>query len=219
VKWVPIFVFTLLAVLLGNQIIMAATTADVTVTATPETDVPSGLVLEKIGDTTIRASWDGEEEAVGYLLMVSTVDYPGDPEYQYATAFTGNVTSIDMVGYELDLTAYYFSLWWQPGIEEYSENHATGTIGGEPVAEQLANLNITFTNMVSVATGVLGLLLIVFIVTLAYIRRIPALYVLAGLALILYGFNYYTTSLLMSVIIVLMAITTFGMAAFDRRAK
>lgn len=95
----------------------AATTADVTVLATPIVGgigCPSGLALIDYG-IQIGASWNAASNATSYELYVSIDDYP-DNRNDYILAYSGNDTAVNLTGYDLQDYRHYFSLWAYNGI-------------------------------------------------------------------------------------------------------
>jgi len=100
-------------------------------TSSADLGAPTNFTLTRVTVNEIQASWDVVVGATSYLLMVSTVDYPDDPGGSNAVAYSGNLTTVNVVGYDLDVSTYYFSLWAYSN--PYSEDYATGSIGGTGV--------------------------------------------------------------------------------------
>ena len=91
----------------------AATTADVTVTFTPNytggIGCPTGLALTDYG-VQIGAVWNSVTNATGYQLYVSLDEYP-DNRTDYVMAYNGSDTAVNLSGYDLQDNRYYFSVW------------------------------------------------------------------------------------------------------------
>jgi len=124
-----------------------------TTTNVTECGNPSGLTLTAMSDSHISASWDAVANATGYLLLVSSTNYPDDPNGSYAMAYNGSDTSVTLTGYNLDFTEYKFSLWTY--CNPYSDEYETASIGGEAMSA-----------LTGIFTPFLGVLPVILIVTL-----------------------------------------------------
>jgi len=67
--------------------------------------------------------------------------------------------------------------------------------------------------------ALIGLVVIIFLVILAFWHRDPIMYVLAGFSFILYGFTLWTTSWYLSILLVVAGMALFVKARVDRKKK
>jgi len=143
---------------------------------------PTGFTLLALSESHIRASWDAVDNITGYLLLVSTDSYPNDPAGGYAVAYSGNATSVDLAGYNLDFYTFYFSLWSYKN--PYSDDYAIAEIGGDELTDELGNLIQLFQNIFQF------LPLILFSI-LAFWRFHAVLFMLTAGASLILGFYWY----------------------------
>ena len=93
-------------------------------------------------------------------------------------------------------------------------NPATVTIDGLEAA--LTNAITAQTDAITnIVNDIVGIVLVLGLVVLTYWRRIPMLYALAGFALIVFGFSYYSTSTLTSILLVVAGIMTITLTFWD----
>lgn len=110
-------------------------TADGSVTFTDWTDnetapppVPIGFTLTDLGGNMINATWTASAGATDYLLLVDRDGYPSTTT-GYEIASNTTAVSVNITGYSLETTPYYFSLW-SHSTHGYSTTYATDSIGG-----------------------------------------------------------------------------------------
>lgn len=166
--------------------------ANFTTSATPPPVgliAPTGFALTELSDNEINASWNSAANATGYLLLVSTVEYPNDPEGNYAIAYSGNATSVNLVGYNLDLGEWNFSLWSYNN--PYSSNYATASIGGDNLATELGNMN-------DILQNAFMLLPLIALGGLAFWRKDPVVNILAGVVAFFTGLGWLSSYLVLS---------------------
>jgi len=67
--------------------------------------------------------------------------------------------------------------------------------------------------------ALIGMVIIILMVVLAFWHRDPIMYVLAGFSFILYGFTLWTTSWYLSILLVVAGMGLFIKAGIDRKKK
>lgn len=85
-----------------------------TTTATPllPPDAPLTLTLTDWGGITITATWPTSNNATSYLLLVNRDDYPSSASPTvYETAYSGNLTTANLSGFNVDNQIFYFSVF------------------------------------------------------------------------------------------------------------
>ena len=148
---------------------------------------PINLSLSILPCNQIQAEWEAVAGITDYLVLVSTVDFPNDPEYtdaEYAIAYSGTSTSVILEGYETELTTYYFSLWTH--CNPYSDDYVTASIGGvelEALSDSFQDFSIL----------IIGIIVLIFFSVLAFWRDNSILFMLAAGVSIVVGFNCYDT--------------------------
>lgn len=185
----------------GNEISFVATSEQIP-------DTPTGLYVRQWGENTIRASWNPIAGVTGYLLLVSTVDYPDSPAGNYAVAYSGNTSDVELTGYDLELTTYYFSLWSH--INPYSLSYARASIGGT-ISDELATLATIL------STGILLVPLILLSILAFWTGDIvlkPTLFVLSGAMSIFVGIYQYDIYVSHVGLAISLLLITYGIVCF-----
>lgn len=168
---------------------MAATTAEVVITVTPEGGLtaPSNLILTDLGLTTIEVTWSVGGNSTYTMMRGSRTSYPtliteGELLY-YDTGASYNIT-----GQSLDLQTTYVTLWaFQADNTTYS-SYVVGNIGGEgmeeiadALTEGLGGLTSLTASIgtIGVILGILGYLLpSVVLSVLAFWKENPVLFMI-----------------------------------------
>jgi len=156
---------------------------------------PSAFSIIAVSNEEIQATWNEVPEATGYLLLVSTVAYPNDPYGNSVVAFSGNATTVNLIGFSLDFNTYFFSLWSHSN--PYSGGYAIAEIGGE----SMDAIALAFEQFVM-------LLPLVILSILAFWKSNALLFMLAGGTSImvgLYWYDIYTTDLGLGISLMLIA--------------
>lgn len=165
----------------------------------PPPPAPARFTVTRISNTEINASWADCGVNVTYLIKMSLVDFPVDPEGDEVTVYAGNLTSCNSTGHNFDLNKCYFSLWSH--TNPYSGNVTWEILGGEQL-EQLADAMEDYAAtmaffVVVIKQFVVFVPLILFSV-LAFWKSNAILFMLvAGTALItgLYWYDAFTDNL------------------------
>ena len=193
------------------RVVKAATSQDVIISATPDFAGVIGLEIRDLGGIGLTANWTLGGNLTDVLLLVSRNGYPTTATLNYEVAYAGNLTSVNLTGYSVNNTAYYFSIFpYLSGAGKYSTTYETAQIGtlyrvdeeqfiAEEDMEQVANSIDSY----------LPLLVIALVLILAYWRKAPLLFVIAGLGCMLYAYNYWDNVWYLSLILVLLGIFSF----------
>ena len=181
---------------------------------------PSAFTVTALTDSHIQAEWDAADNVSGYLILISNIDYPDDPEGDYAVVYSGNETSVFLAGFNLDFSEYYFSLWSYSDNFTYSEGYATAGIGGDNMADLVTTMSTWSVDMNSLLTQLADnavlIVIVIFLMTLAAWRRLAIYYIIAGFAWIYFGFAMFTTAWHISLLLVLVGIVCFAGAKWDK---
>ena len=175
----------LLPYILPSVLVEASTTADVILTATPASSGlgrPLNFTITATSDHQIDFIWTLGTGASNTLIRGKTGSYPADKNDGYQVYF-GSGTSASDTGVSLDETAtniYYKA--WSEGGGEYSSDYAQGNIGGEGM------------------TLIASTLLILGLVVCALWKKDVVMYLIAGLTLLLFGYQWLDPSSLDGVI-------------------
>ena len=180
----------------------------------------SAFTLTAMTDSHIQAEWDAVDNVTGYLILISNIDYPDDPEGEYAVVYSGNETAVFLAGFNLDFSKYYCSLWSYTDNLTYSDGYSVASIGGDNMADLVSTMSTWSVDMNSLlnelASNAVLIIIVIFLMTLAAWRRLPIYYVIAGFAWIYFGFAIFTTAWHISLLLVLVGIVCFAGAKWDK---
>lgn len=180
---------------------------------------PTSLTLIDLGGITISANWSAADNATSYLLLVDRDIYPDSANISlYELAYSGNLTSANLTGFDLNDNEFLFSLWAN-SASGYSENYTMASIGDkvdwlefitESDMETLAETLESFLAPI----GLFNIsLLSVAIFGLAFWRRSMVLFVLAGISTLIFGLYFTDTHLAIGVLIAILGLYCFWKAA------
>lgn len=204
---------------------------DFTTQALPSPLPPSGLTLTDWGLVTVGANWTTGNYSSYTMLRGSRTGYPTT-----VTAgeliYYGNLTSVNFTSYNLDIIRVRVSAWgYKADNTTSSASYTTAIIGGELLDEIATAVEALATALGTIATSVVGLGLAAFLARvmsamvvltltiLAFWHRDPIMYLVAGFALILYSFTWWTTASYLSVLLLLAGLGVFAKAWWGRKAR
>lgn len=210
-KWLKIIIVsvligTVLPIVTPPSPAMAATTADVLVTATPGFGIPgavTGFTLVDLGAITVTGNWTaGTANATHTLIRAARDTYPAtvtDGELMY---YGGN-TTCNWTGFSLETTTYYFSAWsYNEGTDLYSIEYVTASIGGEgmeDISDSILDLSVTFQGFVTTFGDILLALLLIGLAFLAFTKKDMILYIVSGLITLSIGALWFDDYLLIAI--------------------
>lgn len=191
--------FSLISVLSWTAPVIAGTTASWTVTARGAAyATPANLILTRIDQNTVEASWLDTGITPYFLLQVNSEDYITDPASQEA-AYYGSATSAN-ISWPYDNMEIYATLWGYDTdnvthTTDYAEAMAGGTFLTQ-VAEALDGLSGTFDNFLIVAQLLAGSIFVLgmFGIALWYSNRggvkAVVLFIISGLITLFIGITW-----------------------------
>ncbi len=154
--------------------------ADVTITATPNwtgCGPPISLTLIYVSINEIQVDWTKGNNADKTMVRASYGHVPEDRDDGYLVYYdTGETVSDNSFDWDTNLGKIYFRAWSQNADGEWETTGASGEMEGTPV------------------TLLTTIIIILAIVALAYWRQDMILYLIAGLAVAIWGLNYIRTS-------------------------
>ena len=177
---------------------MAATTADVLVTATPGLGVPgtpTGFTLVDLGAITVTGNWTVTGNATHTMIRAARDTYP-ETTTEGELMYYGENTTANWTGFSLETTTYYFSAWsYNSGSGLYSLDYATASIGGEGmegISESIENFTTLLTGSLENFVILLIILVpLIFFSIMAFWKENSLMFMLAGGVSILAGFCCY----------------------------
>lgn len=170
--------------------ISAATTADVTITATGLISGPSGFTATRITDTQIHLEWTNPPDAVNTMIRVGFGDYPDSPAAGYPVYY-GDGESVDDLGINLDATGEAFYSAFTEYDYGFSNVYATGYVEG-------AGMLAISAAIADIGSSSVILILLIALNALAFWQRHIFLYLLMVGADIAFGLTYASENTLYS---------------------
>lgn len=220
-KWLKLFVVSvvigaIIPIVTPSSPALASTTADVTVTFTPNSgsgipSIPISLTLTDLGAVTVTGNWTmGSVNATHIMIRASREDYPStitDGELMYF----GSNTSTNWTGFCLEINEYHFSAWsYNSGSGLFSTSYITESIGGdglESVSESLDGLTLSFQGFTVTIEDILLCILLIGITLIAFRERENmlldiVLYVISGMIAFAIGALWFDDYRLIAIAIV-----------------
>jgi hypothetical protein len=111
--------------------VLAATSGDVVITATPYLGPPTNFTLTHLGGLVVEATWMKNPAADNTMVRISGEDYPSNIA-DGTLLYMGAGESAQFNVFDLDTTTIYASAWSELG-GGYSGAYATAKIGGVAV--------------------------------------------------------------------------------------
>lgn len=177
---------------------------------------PTGFDVADLGAITLEFNWT-KGVGANYTMIRGSRDIQPTAITEGELIYYGEGESTNSSGYALDITNYKFSAFgfWSDNIS-HSEEYAIIDIGGEAVDEIADKLGLLEDNLgllkdvialfVPYIPQMIALLLLTLMAILTYWHRDKALYMLTGFAFILYSFQYWTSNLYVSIILVFIGV-------------
>jgi len=199
--------------------------ADVEVLATPiwSGRAPTVLIVTFVTANETALAWTKGASQNNTMIRVGYNAYPETINDGYLLyQGTGNITG----DYAPNLDEYfgmvYYRAWGDNSTDGWSETYVSASLENPAVSElvtQMITFNATMTFFTGWLPQVVALLILTGLIAVAYWRRIPMIYAVAGLLAVVYGFVYYNTGATMGIGIVVFGIMTFIMAFWDKGEK
>jgi len=144
---------------------------------------PSTLTATDLGGTSVNITWTPDGEATHTHVMIGRGEYAttvNQTGFELVYQGTDNETVLD--GLALEITDYRFSAWGA-NTTDLSAEYITATIGGDSMDDIALSLG-----------HFLQLGVVALFVILAFLFRSRALFVIASVACIIFGFTIYDVS-------------------------
>lgn len=223
------FQMQIFAWLEGPHQVVASTTADVLVKATPGWGLvtpPSDFTVTRITDTQVLISWTPAEGAANTSIRMKVNSVPGDRNDGYLV-YCGNASTVTDTWLDLDViwSEVYYAAWSENATGSWSESYVfdyTESPYVEDVAGNLSVLGDTFQGMSLTFGGIsdyipqlIGLVICLLLTVIAFWHRERLLYVLAGLSWIAYGAMEFSANIYIALILFMLGVYNFIKAALD----
>lgn len=166
----------------------------ITYTLPADPGAPTGFTLTDLGATTIQAEYTLDSDDI--VIRISRSAFPTSIT-EGELFYSGNATSANGTGYNLELIRYYGSAWGLTG-STYSDTYATAEVGGD-MTEISGSIDGAIADFI-------GLIIVLALGGFAFWHRERLLYLIALIAFFIYGWAYWDTSQAVSIMLVLIGV-------------
>jgi len=164
---------------------------------------PTNLTATYVNENEITLAWTSGAFAEFTMVRANYGTAPENIEQGYCVYYgAGNTTVDNIVELNLRDATIHYSAWSENTTMSWSDDYATASVE-----------NLGMSDFVD---AFLPIIIVSLILIIAHWRRIPPLYVIAGLACIIYGFAYWTGGVYISLLVILLGMVSFLEAWLDK---